>query len=400
MSDFSTQLTTEAYGDHEFFRRIWWMLLDLDAQLSFLLGRRPHSPPQSKVPYPGNHRLNGKEFRLHNIIIEISLCSMEICHTTCQPQDDSVLESYLLRLQTCHGKLCQLRTEDLDFLQTILEHEFEVLLLSMALRCRIAVAQQARPPLYYGHDPRPTEDECNVIVGLAHHIVKMYTLHKAAAPTFPRLFGAYSACSFLLSGGGNKAEIRNIHKRLQDTLTASHDSPTLNVAATPSMARLESRRGSCASSGQRDERSHSNISENASNVSNQPASCPDSTGQLNWVESTASEQVNRPDYAPRECVPAPMLPMLPNGLQALPSFDQPRIGYAWPTNVYPASVQIACPEAEQHWTPVQQFQNRDIVAQSASQQYARGFMYEPGLGPQGYVHATPAWGFPQWPYSC
>ncbi|KAK7897087.1 hypothetical protein LTR67_004976 [Exophiala xenobiotica] len=452
-----------------------------------------------------------KEYHLHSIIMKISLCSLEICHNA--RQDESVLGSYLVRLRTCQTELRQLRTDNLDFSQAILEHEFEVALLSMALRCRIAVTKRAGLPQYDGHIPRPgenpTEEECNAIVELAYQIIQMYIYDKSASPTFPRLLGAYTACSFLLSGEvadtATTAEIRNIHKTLHAALTILPDSPGSNVAAIPSTKTPEPCRDSRAASidqrnesphsssigenayndvsnlqpavpdpvsasqnywvvstasgqgsrpdpvprgcpphsiDQRNETSHSSISENASNVSDllPAASHPVCPSQNYWVVSTASEHVSRPDPVPRGCLPAPMdqrienphssisenasnasnlqpaasdpvstsqnywvvgtasehvsrpepvpsgctpAPLLPYGMQAPPSVDQPHIEYAWPINLDAVGAQLSNPEAGQRWMS-----------------YVWDAVYGSGHGPQGDVNATQALGYQQWLYSC
>jgi hypothetical protein len=375
------------------------MLLDLDAQLSFLLGRPPYLPPRSKVPvpYPSSHTMKTKEYHLHSIIMKISQCSLEICHNA--RQDETVLGSYLVRLRTCQTELRQLRTENLDFWQAILEHGFEVALLSMALRCRIAVTKRVGLPQYDGHMPRPgehpTEAECNAIVELAHQIIQIYIHDKSASPSFPRLFGAYTACSFLLSGEvadtATTAEVRNIHKTLHAMLTVLPHSPGSNMAAVPSTKTPEPCRDSRAASiDQRNEGPHSrSIGENASNVSDlQPAaSHPVSTSQNYWVVSTASEHVSEPVLVPipRACPPAPLLPF---GMQAPPSVDQPHIEYPWPINTDAVGAHLAHPEAVQHWM----FQSGDI--------YVCDTVDGSGAGPQGDVNTTQASGDQQLLYSC
>jgi hypothetical protein len=172
-------------------------------------------------------------------------------------------------------------------------------------------------------------------------------------------------------------------------LTVLPDSSGSNMAAIPSTKTPEPCRDSrAASMDQRNERPHStSISENASNVSNlQPAaSHPVSTSQNYWVVSTASEHVSKPDPVPRGCPPAPLLPY---GMQAPPSVDQPHIEYAWPINTDAVGAQLAHPGAGQHWM----FQNGDI--------YLCDTMYGSGHGPQGDVNPTRASGDQQWLYSC
>jgi hypothetical protein len=139
---------------------------------------------------------------------------------------------------------------------------------------------------------------------------------------------------------------------------------------------------------QMNESSHSSISENASNVSDlwPAASYPDPTTSQNyWVASTPSEHVSEPDPFPRGYPPAPLLPY---GMQAPPSVNQPHIEYAWPNNTHAVGAQFAHPEAGQHWM----FQNGDMCD--------CGSVYGLGLGPQGDVNATQASGYQQWSYPC
>ncbi|KIX06626.1 uncharacterized protein Z518_04602 [Rhinocladiella mackenziei CBS 650.93] len=162
-------------------RRIWWLLVNLDAQLSFLLGRQPLISPTQIVPKPAVDISRREVKDLHYNIMDFSQYLLEVLGEVTsnqskiepdglrspletylgqvnsnQPTEEgssrakrSTLETYLSRLQRLQSKLPHLPRDGMTEVSLcIAEHQLEVQLFSMFLNCqlfRCTLPKPARP---------------------------------------------------------------------------------------------------------------------------------------------------------------------------------------------------------------------------------------------------------------
>lgn len=225
----TAQLMAEVYVNVDSFQRIWSMLTDLDAQLSFLFGRPPSVSQEIKVPKPKFYTLKRSERRLHRIIDDISSTLLQACHAALYI---SALEVYLTAFYEYQRQLSELLTEDPTLSDAIQEHQFEVLLFLMAVQCRFMRITEAHSQQKEGSVSCSNEDDSSGLRELAGEIMNRFCRQESYSQSWPRTFGAYCASSILLSladpGIASTAGIVATNKKLQDTLT----SPLLTTAAT------------------------------------------------------------------------------------------------------------------------------------------------------------------------
>lgn len=131
-------------------RHVWWLLIDLDAQLSFLLGRRPFMSPSHRVPRPSTQSLQPEEVDLRQSSLDFSQYMLEVLsHVTSEKTESEPsaeverrrLEPYLSRLQEIQSRLPPLQQDgmtDKTLWIAIAEHQFEVQLFRMVLHCQLA----------------------------------------------------------------------------------------------------------------------------------------------------------------------------------------------------------------------------------------------------------------------
>lgn len=225
------QLMAEVYGSLIVFRRIWWMLVDLDAQLSFLLGRSPSIPQIPQVPQPAVTGVKQSERRLHRIVLDISSSLLEACRSA---PSDLILQSYLGLFQDHQARLSRLLKEDASLLDAIQEHQFEVLLVLMTIHCRFSRTTRVQLP-QEGCKLGPNENGGHEIRELAREIIDMFHRQEPEPQSWPRTFGAYCASSILLQlsdpGTVSTGTNENVNRRLRDMLT-SPDSRFLSTVST------------------------------------------------------------------------------------------------------------------------------------------------------------------------
>ncbi|EXJ83439.1 hypothetical protein A1O1_07062 [Capronia coronata CBS 617.96] len=150
-------------ADREAGRRIWWLLVDLDAYLSFIVGRRPLISPSHGVPRPNVDWSRQEEKDLLENILDFSQYMLEVLgdviparspgKTECTV-DKATLESYLHRLQDLHSGFSYLPQNgktDSALWTAIAEHQFKVQLFLMVLNCHIVMAMAS------GRSQKPSE---------------------------------------------------------------------------------------------------------------------------------------------------------------------------------------------------------------------------------------------------
>jgi len=147
-------------------RCIWWMLLDLDARLSFVFGRRPLMSSAQKVPRPSFKDLNPEEREVRESILDTSQLMLEVLNymTSNSQGPDSSLEAkhstmmqYLWRLQQIQAKIPtvpQHGTADPQFAIAVTGHQIEIELFSLVLNCQIS-----RETFPDGHQSTPEEQD-------------------------------------------------------------------------------------------------------------------------------------------------------------------------------------------------------------------------------------------------
>lgn len=125
-------------------RRIWWLIIDLDAQLSFILGRQPITVSYRFSPKPLLRNMKAEERALRQNTQEFSSFMLEFLDQARSetPEDGQALsfEDALQRLQKHKSQLPQLQQESLTdpvLWTAIADHQFEVQLFEVALHCNI-----------------------------------------------------------------------------------------------------------------------------------------------------------------------------------------------------------------------------------------------------------------------
>src|ERR1700742_236574 len=129
-------------------RHLWWELLELDTQLSFLLGRRPCMDPGHGVPKPspGEAQYEGKGSTKD--ALDFTEYMVEFLNHVYQNQDDSLtfwedrrktLHSQLTRLQQHHSKLPTLPQRGVPdpMSSALAQHQVDVELVLVVLYCQI-----------------------------------------------------------------------------------------------------------------------------------------------------------------------------------------------------------------------------------------------------------------------
>jgi len=164
--------------DPEYRRRILWLLVDLDAQLTFLLGHESVTSCFRPSAKPSLRALKGEERTLRENVQDFSSFALEIMEyiNTNKAEDERSsrlrsqrLEDALRVLQEHKTRLPPLQQENLTdstLWTAIADHQFEVQLFEVALQCRMA--RQSLP------EPSQTITEVQE------------TLTKAGRPRLPR----------------------------------------------------------------------------------------------------------------------------------------------------------------------------------------------------------------------
>ncbi|KAK6386961.1 hypothetical protein LTS17_000226 [Exophiala oligosperma] len=131
--------------ESEYCRRIWWLIIDLDAQLSFILGRQPITFSYRFSPRPLLKNMKAEERELRQNTEDFSSFMLEFLNESRseKPEDGQAqrFEDALQRLQKHKSRLPQLRQENLTdptLWTAIADHQFEVQLFEVALHCNMA----------------------------------------------------------------------------------------------------------------------------------------------------------------------------------------------------------------------------------------------------------------------
>ncbi|KIW69863.1 hypothetical protein, variant [Phialophora macrospora] len=129
-------------------RHLWWLIVELDTQLSFLLGRRPSIDPSHRVPMPMDlePQLGGEGPKQN--ALDLTAYMMELLNHVPQNEEDgptfwedreTLLESELARLQQHRSGLPSLPRSGLPAatLSAVAQHHVDVQLVLMVLYCQI-----------------------------------------------------------------------------------------------------------------------------------------------------------------------------------------------------------------------------------------------------------------------
>ncbi|KIX08055.1 uncharacterized protein Z518_02710 [Rhinocladiella mackenziei CBS 650.93] len=248
-------------------RRIWWLLMDLDAQLSFLLGRQPLISPASTVPKPAVDASRREVKELHHNIMDFSQYLVEALGemtsdrseigtegerppletipgqiNSDQPAKRSTLETYLSRLQRLQSKLPHLPRNgmaEISLWIDIAEHQLEVQLFSMVLNCQLSrwtPPEPAQPIIERytpsapelgtpGNLPKPScKNYLNETLQSGRSIIDTFDYIHSLDPSkstssWPRCFGVFCAAVILGMGRlGRKVDLETDSTRIERML--------------------------------------------------------------------------------------------------------------------------------------------------------------------------------------
>jgi hypothetical protein len=217
------------------------MLIELDAQLSFLLGQRPYlsTELEPRVPYP---RFFEEEPRhLRSLIINFSSLLLEACHNA--TLSNKRVKSYLESLESQQRRLSEYSTsirEDSVLSNAVREYQFMAKLFMLALHCQ---------------DTGSAERER--VIEQAQEIHDMFHGQESTYQTWPYIFGAYCVTRILAT----YSKIIHFPLREDDLnpgddgaqfITCSHSmpgpktkEPRLPVPNVPAQLNTEARQKNC-----------------------------------------------------------------------------------------------------------------------------------------------------------
>jgi hypothetical protein len=242
-------------------RRIWWLLMDLDSQLSFILGRRPVTVPFQDGVKPSLKGLKAEEKKLRRNLQEFSSLALKILDyntsKTSEPEDalDDRLEAsrlHLKWLQEHKAKLPPLQQEhltDIPLWTAIADHQFEVQLLEVLIHCAMArtvfleqsrdvdeePANGGKPRLARKSNSKSTPRDLLQSVRQVTDIFDyIYELDPAKATSaWPRCFGLYCASVILgISRLRGENEVEADVARVERVLTIFQDTAASSSRST------------------------------------------------------------------------------------------------------------------------------------------------------------------------
>ncbi|EXJ87339.1 hypothetical protein A1O3_04298 [Capronia epimyces CBS 606.96] len=219
--------TASKQADREPGRRIWWLLIDLDAQLSFLLGRRPLISSSHGVRRPTVDYSRPEEKDLLQNMLDLSQYMLEVLGTiipnNCPAKTESemekaTLESYLNRLQDLHSRFSYLPQNgkaDPPLWAAVAEHQFKVHLFLMVLNCQLVMSMASVPSQRPSEGRIPSSSKLkrsslrknsskgylDQLFQSVRRITSLFEYIKVLdpfpIPPWPRCFGVYCAASVL-----------------------------------------------------------------------------------------------------------------------------------------------------------------------------------------------------------
>ncbi|KAI1620474.1 hypothetical protein EDD37DRAFT_653542 [Exophiala viscosa] len=247
--------------DAESRRRIWWLLMDLDSQLSFILGRRPVTVPFRDGVRPSLKGVQAEERTLRQNLQEFSSLALKILeyNTSKTSEDEGSFEDrleasklHLKWLQEHKTKLPALQQEhltDIPLWTAIADHQFEVQLLEVLLHCAMArtvfseqgldvnekSTKGGRPRLPRKPNSKSTPRDLLQSVRQVTDIFDyIYDLDPAkATSSWPRCFGLYCASLILgISRLRRENEVEADIARVERVLTIFQDTATSSSRST------------------------------------------------------------------------------------------------------------------------------------------------------------------------
>ncbi|KAK5228666.1 hypothetical protein LTR72_002551 [Exophiala xenobiotica] len=253
--------------ESEYRRRILWLLIDLDAQLTFLLGHESVTSCFRASVKPSLRPLKSEEKTLRENVQDFSSFALEIMeHINTNTADDETssrlisrrLEDALRILQEHKTRLPPLQQENLTdstLWTAIADHQFEVQLFEMALHCRMArlslpeqsqdtpevqdtSGKAGRPRLPRKVTPRDIPKDLlqsvRQVVDVFEYIYHLEPMNTASS--WLRCFGLYCAAVILaisLLRGEN--DVQEDVSRVERALKIFHD---FSTSSRPSIALL------------------------------------------------------------------------------------------------------------------------------------------------------------------
>ncbi|KIW19046.1 hypothetical protein PV08_03336 [Exophiala spinifera] len=248
--------------ESEHCRRIWWLIIDLDAQLSFILGRQPITVSYRSSPKPLWKNMKADEQALVQNIQEFSSFMLEFLDQSRfdHPGDRQAqkFEDALQGLQKHKSRLPQLKQESLTdpvLWTAIADHQFEVQLFEVALHCNIARLKMQDPAqstneLQSGTNktgkprlPRKTPVKHNFrhLLQTVRDVIDVFEYihdldHAKAASSWLRCFGLYCASVILaISRLRGDTDVEEDVLRVERALKVFQESTISGVSAIASI---------------------------------------------------------------------------------------------------------------------------------------------------------------------
>ncbi|KIW17390.1 hypothetical protein PV08_04584 [Exophiala spinifera] len=205
----------------EYPRCMWWLLKDLDAQLSLMLGRPPRTAIQKEIPQPSLEGLPDKEKTFRRNIRDFSslvLEAMELAKSEESQTHDTYmqsLEEYLLRVIQHQAQLPLLQQgahKTIPLLVAIADHQIEVQLFEIIIRCGLVRCFSVAPTAgdkeaAQGRNPHSSDD--NKVRSMVSNLLQsarvvcdtfayIYDIDTSiAVSSWPRCFGLFCAALML-----------------------------------------------------------------------------------------------------------------------------------------------------------------------------------------------------------
>ncbi|KAJ9636439.1 hypothetical protein H2204_005272 [Knufia peltigerae] len=201
---------------------MWWLLKDFDARVSLMLGRSlRRTALQKEIPRPLLESLPDEEKTFRRNIQEFSslvLEAMELVNSKKTPAHDAyarTLEGYLLRLHEHQAQLPLLQQEPhiTNFFRiAIADHQIEVQLLEIAIRCALIRCFSVAPTIgdekaakerrFRSFHDNKTKNMVNNLLQSARIVSDTFAyIHdidsSIAVSSWPRCFGMYCAAVML-----------------------------------------------------------------------------------------------------------------------------------------------------------------------------------------------------------
>ncbi len=233
-----TTLSWDDKHDPEPSRQLWWLLVQLDTQLSFLLGRRPSIDPSENVPKPALQGPPREGEAADQDILKLSEYMSHFLNHVHQDPDDrhsvwedkrGMLQSELHRLQKIQSDLPTLAASvPLDATAgSMARHQIDIHLVLIVLYCQ--TLRSSSPENTKGGRPRHLrktaqknyyKDLLKSLRATIDIFDYSYELDPAnAASSWPRCFGVFCATSMLgIAGLQQKVDVGTDSTRIQGAL--------------------------------------------------------------------------------------------------------------------------------------------------------------------------------------